>query len=248
MNRRRQSPARVREAMFRFDVMRARPHAIAAALAVLACAGVPGQPAAGTGTLWGHLRLVPREGVGPGGSSTGAYGDRSLRHVRLFDYSRPGFAVLYLDDPSGPPTSARLALRTTGRRTRFEPAHAATRNGGSILIANQTADVHTISDPAAGVLRLVSPGETLEIATQEAGSHTIHALDVPGVEALVFASPGPCSIVSSQGRFELANLQPGPMVLRAWHPRFPPARLPVEVAAGEVVRIDVKMGVDVVQP
>ena len=57
-----------------------------AALVLLACAGVPDPPAPGTAQVWGHLRLVPREGVTPVGQGGASYGDRRLRDVEFVDY------------------------------------------------------------------------------------------------------------------------------------------------------------------
>ena len=54
---------------------------IAAWLGLACAAGVPGAPAPGTSQAFGHVRLVPREGVTPGGQGGGSYSDRRLRDV-----------------------------------------------------------------------------------------------------------------------------------------------------------------------
>jgi hypothetical protein len=88
----------------------------------------------------------------------------------------------------------------------------------------------------------VAPGERLEVALAEAGAHPVFLLD-SGAEALAFAAPGPFAVVDSTGGWQLRDLPPGSGVLRAFHPRFPGAALPVAIAAGERRRIDLEIGV-----
>ena len=63
-------------------------------------------------------------------------------------------------------------------------------------------------------------------------------------EARVFAAPGPFQVVSSAGRFALADLDPATARLHAWHPRFPPATDPVSLAAGTATRVDLELRVE----
>lgn len=218
---------------------------VAAALVAGACAWNSSPPSSGKSTVRGQLRLVPREGVSPHAAGAAGYADRALRDVRFVDYSRPGFAVVYVDAPSGAPQSARIAIRTTGTsgRLRLQPKHALSGNGGSIIVANESTVAHTVSDPAAGVLRRIASGETFEIPAPASGPHVIHVLDASGLEATVFVSGGPGTVVSERGRFELRELPPGTMTLRAWHPRFPPVERELELAADAVVQADLEMGV-----
>src|SRR5262249_46045936 len=69
--------------------------------------------APGRATLWGYVRLVPREGVHPAAPGGGAYADPRLRDAALVDYSRPGFAVVYLDAGASGGGAGAPALRAT---------------------------------------------------------------------------------------------------------------------------------------
>jgi hypothetical protein len=213
--------------------------------AVLACATrAPAPPSPGTGTVHGQLRLVPREGVTPVKPGASPYADRRMSDVAFVDYSKPGFAVVYLDEGASPGGSAELVIRTTGVRTRLDPPHAAVGAGGRVVVRNGSSAAHVLSAPGIGLLRRLEPGQQAEIEVAEAGEQSLFLLDVPRSGSTVFISPGPFAVVGSDGRFELSGLAPGDHQLLAWHPRFPPARAPLQIAEGSVVRLDLEMGVD----
>jgi hypothetical protein len=232
--------------MTRLSRVFARTHFLLVALAAVACAcaTLPSRPASGTGGVWGQIRLVPHEGVVPGGSGSAAYRDRALRDVRFVDYSRPGPAVVYVDEPSGAPVSARLAIRGAAHRVRLTPSFATSSNGGSIRVENESNESHALSVPTAGIVRRIEPGQIVEIAVPGAGPHSIHLLDAADAKTTVFVSTGPSAVVTERGRFELTDLAPGPRVIRAWHPRFPPSRRSVEIRADEALEVDIELGVE----
>jgi hypothetical protein len=213
------------------------------ALVVAACAAAPPPPLEGTGTLFGALRLVPPQGVTPppAARSGGGYDDPRLRGARLVDYSRPGFAVVYLEGAAAPPAGARLAIRSTSVATRLEPEGVALAAGGTLVLANETQEAHVVSLPRAGVVERLEPGVRLSIELAEPGAHAVFVLDA-GAEALAFAAPGPWAVVDAAGRWQLRNLPPGAALLRAFHPRFPGAEVAVAIAAGERRRIDLEIG------
>lgn len=215
------------------------------AAAVLACAtGTPAPPSPGTGTVQGHLRLVPREGVTPVKPGASPYADRRMGEIAFVDYSKPGFAVVYVDSGASPAGTAQLAIRTTGVRTRLDPPHAAVGAGGTIVVRNGSSAAHVLSAPGTGLLQSLEPGQQVEIAAAEAGEQSLFLLDVPRSGSTVFISPGPFTVVGGDGRFELSGLAPGNHRLLAWHPRFPPARASLQIAEGSVVQLDLEMGVD----
>jgi hypothetical protein len=197
------------------------------------------------GGAWGYVRLVPREGVEPAsGGAGGAYGDRRLAGVRLVDYSRPGFVVVYADEGFEPGGTLRLTLRPGVAGPRFEPERAAVGAGGTIEIRNETGLRQVISAPAEGVLRGLEPGATVSLAADSAGEHDFFVLSAPDVGAHVFVAPGPFAVASESGRFELTGLAPGSRRVVAWHPRFPATVHHVQLAPGEVRRLDIELGVD----
>ncbi len=228
-----------------FDWRPTRLWALALAFSCLACAtGAPAPPREGTGTAWGYLKLVPREGVTPHQAGGSPYADRRMRDVTFVDYSKPGFAVVYLDAGPSVGGSAELLIRTTGVRTRLDPPQAAVGAGGVVVVRNASAAPHVLSAPALGVVRRLEPGEQVELALPDAGEQSLFLLDVPRSESTLFVAPGPFAVVSAEGRFELSGIVPGRYAVLAWHPRFPPARASLDLGPNRVVRLDLEMGVD----
>lgn len=218
-----------------------------AAAVLVACAGAPPPPMGGTGTLFGDVRLTPRQGVTPptAARSGGGYDDPRLRGARLVDYSRPGFAVVYLDGAAPARISAAIAIRSTALGTRFDPSGVALAAGTKLVVANETREPHVVSLPRSGEVRQLAPGERFEVELAEAGPHPIYLLDLQA-EAVAFAAPGPFSVVDSAGAWQLRDLAPGPAVLRTFHPRFPSAAQRVQITAGQRQRVDLEIGVDLI--
>jgi hypothetical protein len=167
-----------------------------------------------------------------------------MKDVEFVDYSKPGFAVVHLGEGPSPGGSAQLAIRSSGVRTRLDPEHAAVGAGGMLIVSNETGAAHVLSAPSLQLVHWLQPGQQIEIAVPDAGEHSLFLLDVARSEAIVFVSPGPFVVVSADGRFELSGLAPGSHTLLAWHPRFPPARAPLQLAPDSVVQLDIEMGVD----
>jgi hypothetical protein len=218
-------------------------HWCLALLWMLACASAPEPPAPGTSTAWGHLRLVPREGVAPGGHGAGSYGDRRLRGVEFVDYSRPGFAVIYVVDEEPPGGELELAIRSSRIKTFIEPEHGAIGAAGRLVVRNESPAAHVLSYPAGGVIRRLEPGARAELPVSRTGEQGVFLLDVPDAEVTVFAAPGAFTLVAASGRFALNGLTPGHRELRVWHPRFPPAMHPVHLEPGGSVQVDFEIGV-----
>jgi hypothetical protein len=115
--------------------------------------------------------------------------------------------------------------------------------GGALVVSNLTTVAHVLSAPALGVLQRIEPGGVLELTMSEPGEQSFFLLDVPRSEATLYVAPGPFTVVSADGRFELGSLAPGRHQIQAWHPRFPPARAFVDLAPDSVVQVDLEMGV-----
>jgi hypothetical protein len=213
------------------------------ALLALSCASAP-SVAPDASAAWGYVQIVPREGVSAA-SGDAAYGDRRLAGVRLVDYSSPGFVVVYAD---GAPTSAggstRLLLRDRATGPRFEPELAAVAVEGTIEVRNETAAPQVVSARENGRLVRIEPGDAVTFPASGAGEHHFSLLSAANVDARVFAAPGPFTVASESGRFELAGLPPGRHRLVAWHPRLPATAHWIDLSAGETRRLDIEIGVD----
>ncbi len=225
------------------------------AVFLCSCASAPPVPAPGRAAAFGTVRLVPREGVTPAAPGSHSYGDREFEGVELVDYSKPGFAVVYLDpqgaegersSTSAPRARDRasLSIRAGATHAIFDPPQAALGAGGEITVANQSDAAHVVSCPAAGLVKRLAQGESIAIAVATPGEWPVFLLDVAGEQARIFAAPGPYRVVSSAGRFELLDLEPGRAHLRAWHPRFPAASAWVDLAPGKSQRVDLELRVD----
>jgi hypothetical protein len=220
-----------------------RPVVGVALWAVLACAPPPPPVEPGTGSLWGELVLVPHQGVVLPGAADASYGDPRLADVRLVDYSRPGFAVVYLDAPASR-AGARISIREAALGARLEPERAVIGAAGALEISNRTGAEQIVSCPELQRVRRLAPGETLELTPPAPGELHLHLLGGEPRSALVFASPGPFARVGDDARWQISGVTPGRAMLRAWHPRFPPLAREIEVRAGAAERIDLALGVD----
>jgi hypothetical protein len=212
-------------------------------LLAFACAAPPEASAPGTSEAWGMVRLVPREGVAPGKPGAAAYGDRRLRDVEFVDYTRPGFAVVYVEQATAPGGEVALAIRGSRVGIRLEPAHVAVGASGRVSLRNDSAESHVVSYPAAGIIRPLAAGESTTFEVPRAGEQGLFVLDEPDAGATLFAAPGSFGVASAAGRYRVTGLAPGAQELRVWHPRFPPAVRAVVLAPGASVEVDFEIGV-----
>jgi hypothetical protein len=209
---------------------------------LLACAGAP-RPDPGTGVVFGSVRLVPKAGAE---RAVAAYSDRRLRDVERVDYQQPGFSVVFANAGAGAAAApAAFALESSAGRVRFAPAHAATELGRGFDVSNRSGETQIVSVPAAGFVRSLASGETVHVAPAEAGELELHVLGGAAPPALVFVAPGAFVEVGADGRYELRDLAPGAVEIRAWHPRLPmTGARRVELAAGQALELDLEIGVD----
>ena len=220
-----------------------------ACAALLACAATPKLQDPAKSGVYGYLRLVPHEGLShqgaAAGAPSGAYADRRYADAELVDYSKPGFAVVYLDGTAAPAPGAPLvvSIRSEAGGVALAPANGAVAVGGEVVVRNAGDAPRVVSVPAAAVLRALAPGDSLAVTAREAGELEIFVPGVPAAASSVFVAPGPFTAVSGAGRFELLDVEPGTHRLHAWHPRFPPSARAVELVPGSVVRVDLEIGV-----
>ena len=223
---------------------------VTAAVGLLcACASTPPAPSAGRSGAWGYLKLVPREGVDAVVAAPHAYGDRRLEGVEWVDYSKPGFAVVYVEGADPPRRErAEFAIQTSETGTHLAPPDVALGAGGELVVQNRSDAPHVVSIPGGGAVRRLAPGESMSVTAATEGEWPVFLLDVPGEKALAFAAPGRYAVVSETGRFAFADLPPGRFRLHAWHPRFPSASTWVELASDHLSRVDFELRVDRREP
>jgi hypothetical protein len=212
----------------------------------LACIGAPSLRDPAKSGVYGYLRLRPHEGSAgapTAGAPKDAYGDRRYSDTGLVDYSKPGFAVVYLERGAGGEIAADLAIRTRAGAVAIEPAHAATAVGGEIALRNVDAEPHVVSLPGLGLVRALAPGDRLVVPAERAGALEVFVPGSSDATATVFVSPGPFATVNESGRFEILEVAPGPNRVGVWHPRLPPAGRDVALAAGRIARVDLEIGV-----
>lgn len=202
------------------------------------------RPISGTGTLFGFVNLKPRHGVVPGLQGAASYSDRRYRDVEFVDYRYPSFAVVYIDGEPINGEVVNMTLRSFGSVLGFDTPYAVGGVNSEIRVQNADKQPHTLSCPQAGFLKRLREGQEAIIPIKASGEMIVFVLDARGLQATVFAVPGPYSVVSKEGRWELNNLSIGRRTLHAWHPRFPPVSRTIHVLEDEVSRIDLDMGVD----
>ncbi len=213
-----------------------------AAVLALACASAPPAPAPGRATLVGTFRLVPHQGVKLPSGAGGGYADPRLRDARLVDYSRPGFAVVYLERGVASGGAARIEVRSSEIGVWLEPEHAVLGAGGLLTLANATRTPQVVSMPGLGVVRRIEPGQA-HVQSVAAGAHDVFLLGADA-QASVFAAPGPFARVSPSGSWALRDVEPGVVRVHTWHPRFPAVVRQVELPVGATARLDLEVGVD----
>jgi hypothetical protein len=216
---------------------------ISALACALACATGAPAPDPQRGAVWGYVRLVPKGGAATSGD---AYADRRLRDAALFDYSHPSFAVVYAAGGSAAAaTSHTLSLEDSPRGLRWAPDHVAMGSSDELVVANRSPRAQIVSAPDAAWLRGLAPGASASLRPAQSGELALHMLGSDAPPALVWVAPGAFASADSAGRYELRGLEPGVASVRAWHPRLPPsAAREITLRAGEIVRLDLEIGVD----
>lgn len=210
---------------------------------VACAASPPPPPAAGRSQIWGHVRVLPHEGVRATDSHANAYGDRRLRDVSLVDYSSPGFAIVFVDHGPAPAAPARVTIRTSRFGTAFDPALVVLGAAGKLSIRNETATRHILSYPAAKLVVALGPDEAVDIDIPRSGEQALFLLDAPEATNTIFAAPGAFSRVSGSGRYVLSDLEPGEHRIHAWHKRFPSASKSIDLQLNSVIKLDFDLGV-----
>lgn len=191
--------------------------------------------------LTGTLELIPPVGA-PVAANGGSYGSHRYRDATPVDYSRPGFAVVYLEDGEPPSDLARFSIRESAAGVRLRPRYGVAGLSGVIEISNETKGPQVVSCPEASVLESVEPGASIRIVPVGPGRHSLYLPASPVGASIAFVSPGPFDRVSSLGRWALPGTPAGRWTLKTWHPRFPSFERVVEVDGDGETTVDLKIG------
>ena len=200
-------------------------------------------PSAGTGTLWGYVTLKPPKGVNPFATRSAGYGDRRLRDIEFVDYRNPEFAVVYFD--GAPPSSNTIEVKLiqTQFGPRFNTVYSAIGLNGTVVLRNEDRHSHVFSCREAGLLTRLAPGEQTTIPTPSTAEYSVFILDDINTHTSIYVVPGPFSLASNNGRWELRDLPPGSGELWAWHPGFPPISQNVTIKFDSVQRVDFEIDI-----
>ena len=224
--------------------------ALAPVFVAIGCASPP-EPDPDSSVLWGYVRLVPKAGSQ---GSEGGYGDRRVADAKRVDYSRAKYAVVYVPSARGKTSAAaQLVIRNWKAGARLDPPFASTSPSAGIRITNSTTSPQIVSVPSAVRLERIRPGESVVVGDLPSGEISAHLLGVHDTETpsptQIWVTEGLTAVVETSGRYTLRDLEPGSHEVRAWHPRLPPSPAhAVVLDRGEVVRLDVEIGLDAERP
>jgi hypothetical protein len=219
---------------------------LAATLATAAGCATPPPADPEAATAWGYVRLVPKVADAP---TAGAYGSRRVADTQRDDYSHTTYAVVFAPgqrEATGPP--ARFAIRNDASGLAIHPRFGASTRTRGALVVNETDEPRIVSVPSAGWMRRLEPGASAQIDGLASGETAVHLLGHEPARnvSLLWVAEGAFTEVDASGRYVLRSLEPGPQLLRAWHPRMPPTSgIEVELVRGAVERADLDVTVSI---
>lgn len=224
---------------------RLAPLSLAALLSACISPAPPSDPL--FATVWGYVRLVPKENSSP---SAGGYGDRRLATAKRFDYSHPRHAVVFARDAQPVDLDPlQMTLEPGPMGAHLEPALAFAETASGVAIRNDTDRDQIVSAPGAGWVSRIAVGQTTRLEGLDEGELILHVLG--GVDskspqtATLWIADGRIVQADDSGRYVLDQLAPGHHEFRAWHPRLPPTKtFALELSQGNVHRLDFEIGVD----
>jgi hypothetical protein len=147
----------------------------------------------------------------------------------------PADASLTIDfDPAKPPASDTIsAAASVGQRLAF---HNTSRRPQSL---------YSVSDGNNFDLPPIFPGGVAEYVVRAPGAIEVLSESTKQPVAQVYAAPTRWAARTSAGSDVTFNdLPPGPCRIISWHPRLPGSDTPIELPAGRVKSVTIKVGVN----
>lgn len=191
--------------------------------------------------LTGRVTAIPRKESNSSASS-GAYGDRSLRYITLFDYKHLQNVVVYAEEANPRRTEKNpeqqtqfsVIIKKEGRNLKFSPPFLAASQGAKITFANQTRSPLTLFTKSGSADRFqmaLEPNESKEISIETSGSYHLGCFEDPKAATNIFVAGSYLAMADSEGNYKI-ELPAGDYIVTAWHERFPAQSQ--EVHLGEV--------------
>jgi plastocyanin len=152
-----------------------------------------------------------------------------------------GGAVVSYEPEGGAPRPAPRTIEVDTRNKRFLPRVTVVAAGSSVAFPNRDPIFHNVFS--------VSPGNRFDLGRYREGQSRSTRFDKPGLVrvycnvheqmiAYVMVVETPWHAVSAEdGHFQLENLPRGRGTLTVWHERSATKRIPIDVPAGEPLRI-----------
>ena len=156
----------------------------------------------------------------------------------------PVGAVVWIDGATGSAPPPELAVIEM-RKKAFQPAVVAVPVGSSVSFPNADPILHNVFSVSADNqfdLGLYGRGGGRAVVFREPGVVRVFCNVHPQMEAFVVVTPGPWrASVAPDGSFTIDDAPTGRYQVWAWHERGGSASLPVEVALGAAVSVDIRL-------
>jgi plastocyanin len=220
-------------------------HAVALLGVAAARTATLAQPADGTGTISGHVRLTARIRAP---LPANVYPARTIgRHVAP---STPEIrnVVIYLKDPGFKGTLRTTRAELKQEDETFIPHVLAITRGSTVEFPNDDPFFHNVfslSSAATFNLGRYPRGETRGQRFTKTGLVKVFCDIHSHMSASILVLDHPYfTIPADDGAFELPNIPPGRYTLAGWHERVGERTLPVRVDAGQTTTINLTVPVE----